>query len=169
MVLKWFNFPHSPPPTRGCGEIKVIKIQRSGPVLWSKSHLFCQEISNSVHRSQQRQLDPLANTSQIYQPFRSVVSGWQQWRHDLAGTARPQPNCHESKEELGPPGTPELVSCASLNEAKMQDQEALQASYASKPSLHHSPLSLIYTPSKYHVSSAGLTSPCVLPQQVSLS
>jgi hypothetical protein len=28
-------------------------------VLWSKSHLLCQEISSSLHRSQQWQLDSL--------------------------------------------------------------------------------------------------------------
>jgi hypothetical protein len=146
MVLKCFNLPSSPPPTR-CSEKKrkVIKIWGKWPgvvahainpstreaeaggflssrpawstkwvpgrtrlyretlswktknkqtkkkiwgkwtcleiVLWSKSHLHCQEINSSVHRIQQWQLDPLANTSWIYQqrqPGLSWISTSQQ-------------------------------------------------------------------------------------------
>ena len=54
MVLKCFNLHSSPPPTRGSGR-KVIMIWRKWTslemLLWSKSHLCCQEISSSVHRS----------------------------------------------------------------------------------------------------------------------
>ena len=44
-------------------------------ILWSKSHLPCQEIGRSVHRINQWQLDPSANTSQIHQHSSSVVLG----------------------------------------------------------------------------------------------
>jgi hypothetical protein len=30
--------------------VVVVDLFKKGPVLWSKSHLHCQEISSSVHR-----------------------------------------------------------------------------------------------------------------------
>jgi hypothetical protein len=52
MVLKHFNLLSSPTPTRGSEKEKILKKWTSlEMVLWSKSHLLCQEIGSSVHRS----------------------------------------------------------------------------------------------------------------------
>jgi hypothetical protein len=57
-VLKCFNLPSSPPPTSGSGKKKVTGIQGNWTcleiVLWSKSNLCCQDVSNPVHRNQLR-------------------------------------------------------------------------------------------------------------------
>ena len=52
MVLKHFNFPCSPPPSRGSGEERIWgKWTCLEMVLWSNSCLCCLEIGSSVHRS----------------------------------------------------------------------------------------------------------------------
>ena len=52
MVLKCFNLPSSPPPTRGSGKERIQgKWTCLGIVLWSNFHLYFLEISSSVHRS----------------------------------------------------------------------------------------------------------------------
>ena len=52
MVLKCFNLPSSPPPTRGSEKERMWgKWTCLEMVLWSNSHLRCQEISSSVPRS----------------------------------------------------------------------------------------------------------------------
>lgn len=65
MVFKRFHLPCSPPPSRSSGKKgfwgKWTCLEK---VLWSSSHLHCQEIS-SQFTGQQWQLDALANTSQI--------------------------------------------------------------------------------------------------------
>ena len=52
MVFKCFNLPFSSPPTRGIGK-KSIRRKWSclEKKFGEKSHLHCQEISSSVHRS----------------------------------------------------------------------------------------------------------------------
>jgi hypothetical protein len=52
MGFKCFNLPSSPPPTRGSGKERIWgKWTCLEMVLWSKSHLCCQEISSPIHRS----------------------------------------------------------------------------------------------------------------------
>jgi hypothetical protein len=52
MVVKGINPPSSPLPTRGNGKERIQgKSTCLEMVLWSRSHLHCQEISNTVHRS----------------------------------------------------------------------------------------------------------------------
>jgi hypothetical protein len=52
MVLKCFNIPCSPPPTRGSGEERLWeKWDLFTKVLWSNSCLCCLEIGSSVHKS----------------------------------------------------------------------------------------------------------------------
>ena len=51
MVLKHFNLPYSPAPTRGSGKQKDMgKAVLFRKVLWSNSCLCCLEISSLVHR-----------------------------------------------------------------------------------------------------------------------
>ena len=65
MALTCFNFPSSLLPNRGSGkERKQGKWTCLEMVLWSKYHLSRQETSTG---QQQQQLDPLTNTSWIYQ------------------------------------------------------------------------------------------------------
>lgn len=102
-VLKRFNLPSSPPPTRGSGKERIQgKRTCLEIVLWSRSHLCGQEISSLICRSAtaaqsicKHFMDTLAvqfgrvwiaNTNQ------------QQWRNQ-AETARPQPNQHKSVGE----------------------------------------------------------------------
>jgi hypothetical protein len=62
MVLRCFNLPSIPPPTRGRKkESKVEKWTCLEIVLWNKSHLVRK--SAVQFTGQQGQLDPLANTS----------------------------------------------------------------------------------------------------------
>lgn len=90
MVLKCFNLPSSPPPTRGSGKERIqVKWTCLEMVLWRKSCLHCQEISSSVHWP--AAAAPLENTSWMHQQSSSVVSGEQQRWPGLAGVARPQP------------------------------------------------------------------------------
>jgi hypothetical protein len=55
IVLKHFNLPCSPPPTRGSGQeriwVCVGKWTCLEKVLWSNCHLCLLELSSSVHRS----------------------------------------------------------------------------------------------------------------------
>jgi hypothetical protein len=133
-------------------------------VLWSKSYLYCQEVSSSVHRTQQWQLNPLANTSWIYQQSNSVESDS---KHESAAVALPSRDSQASASE-GPRGMPgEVLGCASLNKSKIsedskiksvktRDQQAVPASQA--PNFYYCPLGSYYTPSKHHISSTGLAS-----------
>ena len=89
--------------------------------------------------------------------------------HNLAETARPQLNWNESAEENRPPGTPEVGSQLAHLSRVEKKKKHYKASYANKPSPCHCPLDPIYTPSNQHMSSIGLASPGVLPQQLSLS
>ena len=81
----------------------------------------------------------------------------QQW-HNLAETARPQPNQLNTSQqkEPGPPGTPGEVLChASLNKVKISEDSRPRslAKLAMHASLHHCPFeSYLYS----------LQTPCVL-------
>ena len=69
-VLKHCNLPFSPPPTRGSGR---EKIQEKWTCL---EKIFWKQLPSLLSGNQQfsSQLDPFANTSQIYQKPCSVVS-----------------------------------------------------------------------------------------------
>jgi hypothetical protein len=75
MVLKHFNLPSSPPSTRGSGK---EKIQGKGTcvemLLWSKSHLCCQEIGSSVYRSAAAARSIQKHCTDIYQQSSSLES-----------------------------------------------------------------------------------------------
>ena len=140
MVLKHFNLPCSPPPTRGSeenkdtGEVYLIR-----KFLWSNSHLCCLDTSSSVHS-----LTGTGSSVHLQRPhgYSSPVQ-WSQVSsssegHDLAKTARPQP------QQEGPGGTAEeVLSCASLREEKISEdvrprsiaQLVVPASQALSPSL----------------------------------
>jgi hypothetical protein len=96
MVLKCFNRPSSPPPTRGSGKERIQgKWTCLEMALRNKFYLCCQAIQSSVHRSQQRQL---RSTHKHFTGRPAVQFGragiantnQQQW-HDLAETVRPWP------------------------------------------------------------------------------
>lgn len=88
MVLKRFHLPCSPPPSRSSGKKgfwgKWTCLEK---VLWSSSHLHCQEIS-SQFTGQQWQLDALANTSQIRYTSSPVLKCWDS-NHESAVVAVP--------------------------------------------------------------------------------
>jgi len=67
-VLKHFNLPFSPPPTRGSGRerIREKRTYLKMVVAWKSAVQFT---------GQQQQLDPLTNTSQIIHQSSSVESG----------------------------------------------------------------------------------------------
>jgi hypothetical protein len=121
-------------------------------VLWSNSHLCCLENGSSVHRCRQHQLDPLANTSQIYQQSNSVESGCQQWLYHLADTGKPQPLL----ESAG--GTNRNTSCLLFCFQGNKDQQTLEthkccrASCTSKPNfVSITPWSSFYTLQISHI------------------
>lgn len=107
MVLKCFNLPSSPPPTRGSGKERIqVKWTCLEMVLWRKSCLHCQEISSSVHWP--AAAAPLENTSWMHQQSSSVVSGEQQEWPGLSLSTSQQRE-------------PEVLSCASQRNENMQD------------------------------------------------
>jgi hypothetical protein len=94
MVLKHFNLPLSPPPTRGSGKERIRE-----RVLWSNSYLCCLKTNSSVHRSVATaapSIHKLFMDTSIVQFNRIGIANTnhQQW-HYLAETARPQPQ-HKS-------------------------------------------------------------------------
>lgn len=80
-VLKCCNLPSSQTWWKGKdpGKWTCLRNGSLEMVLWGPSHLHCQEISSSVHSSQQRQLDRVGTASRSQQPW-----------HYLAETVRPQ-------------------------------------------------------------------------------
>jgi hypothetical protein len=95
MVLKCFNLPSSPPPTRGSGKERIQgKWTCLEMILWRNSCLCCQEISRSVHRSAVSAWSThkhFMDTPAVqFCRVRIATTNQQQW-HDLAETARPQP------------------------------------------------------------------------------
>lgn len=76
MILKRFNLPCSPPPTRGNGKEDMGEVDLFRKDLCSNSCLCCLEISSSVHRSAAAARS-LTNTSRIHQQSSSVGSGQQ--------------------------------------------------------------------------------------------
>jgi hypothetical protein len=90
-------------------------------VLWSKSHLHCQEIISSVHRSQQQQLHPPTNTftNLSVVQFSSVGTATmnQQGWHNLAETSIPP--LLNQRELAGGISPGEVLCCASLKEVKI--------------------------------------------------
>ena len=77
MVLKCFNLPCSPPPTTGSEKESTQDAGKGAcleMVLWSNSCLCCQELA-VMFTDQQRQLNKLANISQILQMSGLVESG----------------------------------------------------------------------------------------------
>jgi hypothetical protein len=82
-----------------------------------------------------------------------------QW-HSLAGTSHPQPSWTNEQEGPGLTGTlGDVLGCSS------QQSEDLQRHVTNKLCTACS----THTPSKHHLSSMDRASPCVWPQQVSLS
>ena len=76
MVLKCFNFPCSPPPTRGSGKARIQwKWTYLGKVLWSNSYLHCQETSSAVEQASAAAARSLTNTSWIHQQSGLIESG----------------------------------------------------------------------------------------------
>jgi hypothetical protein len=132
-------------------------------VLWSKYHLHCQEISSSVHRS----AAAAPSTSKHFTDTPAVQFGrgriadtnQQQW-YDLAETSRPQPNWHESAGGIQNGGDIRRSSWLCLSQrSKDQRKQETKKPTIKQPKARHCPLSPIYTPSKYHLSSTGLVSP----------
>ena len=128
-------------------------------VLWSNSHLCCLEIGSSVHRSaaaarstHKHFMDtPAVQFSRV----RIVNTNQPRW-HDLAETARPQPNQHESAGGTRISREASVLCSASLNEVKIREDEDWRQRSVAKPARQASrrcPLSPRYTPSKYHLSS----------------
>lgn len=91
MVLKCFNLPFSPPPTRGSGKGRIREVDLFRKVLWNNSRLCCLEIGSSVYRLA---VPSIRKPPGMHQQFPSsrvgVASTNQQWWH-LGETARPQP------------------------------------------------------------------------------
>ena len=122
-----------------------------------KFYLHCQEINSSVQRHQQRQLNPLTNTSQIHQQTRISSSGTTQQR---------QPGLSpSSSQQEGTGGTPgEVLGCASLSKAKISDLQV----HCTVPSVSNSSSAsdtvrrvLVILPPKHHLSSMSLASACL--------
>jgi hypothetical protein len=118
MALKPFNFPCSPPLTRGSIKERIWgKWACLERVLWSKSYLNCQEISNSVHRSQQWQFDPLTNTLQ----YTCSIPAVQFSRVGLATVVTGGTREERQEKFLA------VLLSAKQRSAKMRDPEALHS------------------------------------------
>jgi hypothetical protein len=173
MVLKCFNLSSSPPPTRDREKKRIWgKWTCVEMVLWSRSHLHSQEISNLVHR-----LAAVAwSTCKCFTDTPAVQlsrvgrasTNLHRWNY-LSETAMPQP-WHKSIGGTRPTGVPESFSCSSLSEVNTSElillsilstvaPLALYASQAQPPSLSSSPIYTLQTP----CVSTGLTLVQVLP------
>jgi len=138
-------------------------------LLWSKSHLDCQELSSLVHRSAVAawsahkhfegipavQFGSVRIAAVVAQPSRNS----QAWAR-LAWANRKDKGQQEHQEKFSA-----VPLSLKQRSAKTQDQQALYSKLyrQAQPSLCHCPLSPIYTPSKHHVSSMGLASLSILP------
>ena len=141
-------------------------------VLWSNSRLCCLEIGSLVHRSAAAAwstLKDFMDTPTVqFSGVRIANTNQQRW-HDLAETARLQP-WHESVSKRNPSGTPEVLGCFSLWEAKISEDERptsiAQLAVPASQALSLSLCGVLFIPSKHHVSSTcftlstGLTSVC---------
>lgn len=93
----------------------------------------------------------------------------------LAERARPQPRYKSAGRtrrdirSFGCSSLREVLSCASLNKAKISRHDTKKLCKQAKISLCHCLPISFYTPSEHHVSSMGLASGHVLPQHISLS
>ena len=93
MVLKCFNLHFSPPPTRGSGKEDMGEMNLFTKVLSINSSLCCLEASSLVHRLAASALSTckyFMDTPAVQFSRVGTANRNQQWRHDLAKTARPQ-------------------------------------------------------------------------------
>jgi len=132
-VLKCFNVPSSPPPTRGNGKEKLIEQRRLWTSLeislWSKSNLHCQGISSSVHTHQQQHHNPFINT--IHE---SSIAGWS--RKKLQGSA----NRPESVEAESFQNITRSFCCTSLYEIITNNDQQRSLRYTN--TMEQSPLTI---------------------------
>ena len=97
MVLKHFSFPCNLPPSRRRGKERISgerEVFLFRKVLGSNSHVSCLDIGSSIHRSAvaaPSYCRHFTDTAAVqFSRVRIATTNQQQW-HDLAETARPQP------------------------------------------------------------------------------
>ena len=160
MVLKCFNLPFIPPPSRDSGKERIQGKWTCLERFFEGTPIFVRK-SVVQNTGQPQQLSLPANTSQIHQQYRLVESGEQ-----IQINRQPGLSFHMSQQKV-PGRPPGKFSAASLSKAKISEDMgptsiAMLAAPASQA--QPSPLSTescLY-PSKHHMSSTGLVSPWVL-------
>ena len=139
-------------------------------VLWSKSHLHCQEVSSSFHRSDRFTGKHFMDIP-VVQFYRVGITAGVTTQKEQLCLNLISVSQQKGPEQTGMPG--EVLACASLREAKNTEDMRLtsiaQLALPESPKLFsQSVKSYVYLLQTSHVLHGSCLLLCVMPQQVSL-